>query len=312
MSYKNYENESISYVEDENIGFNEKKIKDNILIIKRNMIYAEENLENLKNNLISKRIIEALHQEIQQIYLKVIETESLFREWEIKFAEDPFEKQKKKYIFEKLNIHFKHEVNKLEKISMNVKKAANELPNIENGEMSYPNNINNHNNYDYSQKKKKKNFISSDIVNDDNFILNLNNTYNNNDITTLASSNNDFFDASNLSDYELDQFNENDLLIESEIANERFEGIKKIQGQVAQAQEVFKDLANLVFTQKENIEILNNNVHDTNINSLNTAKELKKTYHNVKQKRMYWCLIAVTLIIFIYFVYFKLLRISIF
>ncbi|KAI4835626.1 syntaxin [Plasmodium brasilianum] len=298
MSYKNYERAKITYVEEGKEDNNEKKIKDNILLIKKNMIYAEENLENLKNNLISKRIIEALHEEIQQIYVKVIETENLFREWEIKFAENPFEKQKKKYIFEKLNIHFKNEVNKLENISVNVKKAANELPNIENGEMHYNNNINN-----ISLNKKKNNkFVSSDFAND-NFILNLEKSYVNND---------DFIESSNLYDYELDQFNENDLLIEHEIANERFEGIKKIQGQVVQAQEVFKDLANLVFTQKENIEILNNNVYDTNVNAFNSAKELKKTYHNVKQQKFTWCLAAITLVIFIYFIYFKLLHFSIF
>ncbi|CRG95906.1 syntaxin, Qa-SNARE family, putative [Plasmodium gallinaceum] len=295
MSYKNYESGHISNIE-EKADDHEKKIKDNILLIKKNMIYAEENLENLKNNLISKRIIEALHEEIQQIYVKVVETESLFREWEIKFAGNPFEKQKKKYIFEKLNIHFKNEVNKLENISVNVKKAANELPNIENGEMNY-NNINNP-----LKKKKSNKFVSSDFAND-NFILNVDKSYVNND---------DFIESSNAFDYELDQFSENDFLIENEIAKERFEGIKKIQGQVAQAQEVFKDLANLVFTQKENIEILNNNVYETSINTFNSAKELKKTYHNVKQQKFSWFLAVVTLLIFIYFIYFKLLHFSFF
>ncbi|SCP06029.1 syntaxin, Qa-SNARE family, putative [Plasmodium ovale] len=337
MSYKNYDSGNIAHVTEEKVGNIEKKIKDNILLIKKNMIYAEENLDNLKNNLISKRIIEALHEEIQQIYVKVIETENLFREWEIKFAENPFEKQKKKYIFEKLNIHFKNEVNKLENISLNVKKAANELPSIQNGEMSYSHSgggrrgiagrkhasggkhssscdhTDSRNsgctivgdeyvNSNTLDKEKGSNFISSDFEND-NFILNVEKGYVNND---------DFIESSNMYDYELDEFNENDLLIESEIANERFEGLKKIQGQVAQAQEVFKDLANLVFTQKENIEILNNNVYDTNINAFNSAKELKKTYHNVKQQRFSWCLAVVTLVLFIYFIYFKLFHLSLF
>ncbi|SCM19717.1 SNARE protein, putative [Plasmodium chabaudi chabaudi] len=276
MSYKNHLSGNTTYIEEENVGNNEKKIKDNILLIKKNMIYAEENLENLKNNLISKRIIESLHEEIHQIYVKVIETENLFRDWEIKFSENPFEKQQKKYIFEKLNIHFKNEVNKLENISLNVKRAANELPNIENGEMRQSlsnikkknsqkmNNSGNNNYYNNSS------FISSEFG-DDNFILNLDKTYENND---------EFIESSNFYDYELDQFNENDLLIESEIANQRYEGIKKIQGQVAQAQEVFKDLANLVFTQRETLDSLNNNIYETNVNTFNSTKELKKTYNN--------------------------------
>ncbi|GAW82834.1 syntaxin 5 [Plasmodium gonderi] len=300
MSYKNYQNENSAIAEEAKVDKNEKKIKDNILLIKKNMIYAEENLENLKNNLISKRIIEALHEEIQQIYVKVIETENLFREWEIKFAENPFEKQKKKYIFEKLNIHFKNEVNKLENISINVKKAANELPNIENGEMNYSN-IKNAKN-----KKLKKNSMNTFGTNnstEDNFILHVDDDFVDND---------DFIESASVYDYELDQFNENDLLIESEIATQRFEGIKKIQCQVAQAQEVFKDLANLVFTQKENIEVLNNNIYDANINTFNSSKELKKTYQNVRQQRLSWCLVVITLFIFTYFIYFKLFHLSVF
>ncbi|CXI17125.1 SNARE protein, putative [Plasmodium berghei] len=308
MSYKNHLSGNTTYIEDEHVGNTEKKIKDNILLIKKNMIYAEENLENLKNNLISKRIIESLHEEIHQIYVKVIETENLFHDWEIKFSENPFEKQQKKYIFEKLNIHFKNEVNKLENISLNVKRAANELPNIENGEMrqslnsikkknSQKANSNGNNNYYNSSS-----FISSEFG-DDNFILNLDKTYENND---------EFIESSNFYDYELDQFNENDLLIESEIANDRYEGIKKIQGQVAQAQEVFKDLANLVFSQKETLNSLNNNIYETNVNTFNSTKELKKTYNNVKHQRISWCLAFITIGIFIYFIYFKLMHITLF
>lgn len=300
MSYKNYENETNIKNDEESDNY-ERKIKENILFIKKNMLYAEENLENLKNNLISKRIIEALHDEIQQIYVKVVETENYFLEWEVKFAGNPFEKQKKKYIFEKLNIHFKNEVNKLENISINVKKAANELPHIQNGEMNYQHSR--PNNSAYTNKRKSKQFIQSDFTND-NFILNVDgNEYDNDD---------DFIESSNYNEYEFDQFSENDFLIESEIAEQRFEGIKKIQGQVAQAQEVFKDFANLVFTQKENIELLNNNVHETNVNTFKTTKELKKKYLSVKQQRMSWFLAIITLIIFIYFIYFKLLHLSFF
>lgn len=306
MSYLKYENERVAYSDrstepNEQPNDYERRIKENIMFIKKNMMYAEENLENLKNNLISKRIIEALHGELQQIYVKVVETESLFREWEIKFAEDPFEKQKKKYIFEKLNIHFKNEVTKLENISINVKKAANELPNIQNGEVDYSNKLNNTGTISSSKIKNKK-FVQSDFTND-NFILNLDKSDFEND--------DEFIESSNMYEYELDQFSENDFLIESEIAEERFSGIKKIQGQVAQAQEVFKDLANLVFTQKENIEVLNNNVYDANVNTFQTTKELKKTYHNVKQQRTTWVIAIVSLIIFIYFLYFKLIRVSV-
>ncbi|GAB68313.1 syntaxin 5 [Plasmodium cynomolgi strain B] len=276
MSYKNYYSENNPLAEEAKADDNEKKIKDNILLIKKNMIYAEENLENLKNNLISKRIIEALHEEIQQIYVKVIETENLFRDWEIKFAENPFEKQKKKYIFEKLNIHFKNEVNKLESISVNVKKAANELPNIENGEMNYS-----HIKNGKGKKIKNSNMntLGTNHFTKDNFILHVDDDFADNDGFV---DNDDFIESASVYDYELDQFNENDHLIESEIATQRFEGIKKIQCQVAQAQEVFKDFANLVFTQKENIEILNNNIYDANINAFNSAKELKKTYQSLE------------------------------
>lgn len=307
MSYLNYENERVAY-SDESSELNEqsddyeRKIKDNILFIKKNMLYAEENLENLKNNLISKRIIEALHGELQQIYVKVVETESLFREWEVKFAGDPFEKQKKKYIFEKLNIHFKNEVTKLENISVNVKKAANEMPNIQNGEINYGNKLNNQAKTNNTNKRKNKNFVQSDFTND-NFILNLDKSDFEND--------DEFIESSNMYEFELDRFSENDFLIENEIAEERFSGIKKIQGQVVQAQEVFRDLANLVFTQKENIEVLNNNVQDAKVNTFQTTKELKKTYHSVKQQRTTWVIAIVSLVIFIYVLYFKLIRVAV-
>ncbi|EUD66534.1 syntaxin 7 [Plasmodium inui San Antonio 1] len=306
MSYKNYYSENNPLAEEAKADDNEKKIKDNILLIKKNMIYAEENLENLKNNLISKRIIEALHEEIQQIYVKVIETENLFRDWEIKFAENPFEKQKKKYIFEKLNIHFKNEVNKLESISVNVKKAANELPNIENGEMSYSHIKNGKGK---KIKNNNENTLGTNHFSKDNFILHVDEDFVDNDDFL---DNDDFIESASVYDYELDQFNENDRLIDEEIATQKFEGIKKIQCQVAQAQEVFKDFAQLVFTQKENIEILNNNIYDANINAFNSAKELKKTYHSVKQQRLSWCLVVITLVIFIYFIYFKLFHLSVF
>ncbi|ANQ06650.1 Syntaxin 5 [Plasmodium coatneyi] len=306
MSYKNYYSENNPLAEEAKADENEKKIKDNILLIKKNMIYAEENLENLKNNLISKRIIEALHEEIQQIYVKVIETENLFRDWEIKFAENPFEKQKKKYIFEKLNIHFKNEVNKLESISVNVKKAANELPNIENGEMNYS-----HIKNAKGEKIKNSNMntLGKNPLTKDNFILHVDEDFPDNDDFV---DNDDFIESASVYDYELDQFNENDRLIDSEIATQRFEGIKKIQCQVAQAQEVFKDFAHLVFTQKENIEILNNNIYDANINAFNSAKELKKTYLSVRQQRLSWCLFVIMLVVFIYFIYFKLFHLSMF
>merc|ERR1711870_139773 len=86
------------------------------------------------------------------------------------------------------------------------------------------------------------------------------------------------------------------------VALEREEGIRRIQGQGSEVNQIFKDLASIVSDQGQQFESLENNAHDASSSTREAVQELKKAVarEGVSRERL-CCMLAVG-ILFLCFV----------
>eukprot|EP00920_Eleutheroschizon_duboscqi_P035463 GHVT01085710.1.p1 GENE.GHVT01085710.1~~GHVT01085710.1.p1 ORF type:complete len:266 (+),score=51.83 GHVT01085710.1:631-1428(+) len=102
----------------------ERTVRENIQNIRKNLQGVEDNLRSLHRNLVSRRIVESLHEKLKAAFGIVVETENLFREWTVHLAGEPQEKARKKFLFEKLSANFKAEVERVQEISIRTQQVA--------------------------------------------------------------------------------------------------------------------------------------------------------------------------------------------
>ena len=90
------------------------------------------------------------------------------------------------------------------------------------------------------------------------------------------------------------QIDHHDVLIA-----EREEGIREIQGQIAEVGEIFQDLAVLVNEQGDLVNDIESNIISSHGHTQQAGKELVKAASHQKSARNRMCMIAVILCIFL-------------
>lgn len=90
------------------------------------------------------------------------------------------------------------------------------------------------------------------------------------------------------------QIDHHDVLI-----SEREEGIREIQGQIAEVGEIFQDLAVLVNEQGDMVNDIESNIISTHGHTQQAGKELVKAAAHQKSARNKMCMLGVILIVFI-------------
>merc|ERR1712017_24719 len=82
-------------------------------------------------------------------------------------------------------------------------------------------------------------------------------------------------------------------------SSEREEGIREIQGQIAEVGEIFQDLAVLVHEQGDMVNDIESNIISSHGHTQQAGKELVKAAAHQKSARNRMCIIAVILLVFL-------------
>ncbi|PHJ17273.1 snare domain-containing protein [Cystoisospora suis] len=105
----------------------DQKIRANIQTIRTNLLAIQENLGNLNRRFVSRRIVESLHDRLRETYDVVLATERLFKAWQVEQQKQPMdtlERQRIRFLYDKLSDHFQEEIKKVHEISERVREAA--------------------------------------------------------------------------------------------------------------------------------------------------------------------------------------------
>merc|ERR1712151_1021688 len=89
-----------------------------------------------------------------------------------------------------------------------------------------------------------------------------------------------------------------DATIRNRIAQEREEGIRRIQGQVSEVNQIFRDLASIVQDQGVQFESIENQAESSSANTKQAVTELKKAVDRQKGAReRLCCMLAVAIVV---------------
>lgn len=221
-------------------------IRANIQTVRGNLQSIEANLRNLNRNFISRRIVESLHDKLKQTFEIILRTETAFKAWLQEQQQTPLseqeaaERQKDKFLFEKLFAHFQAEIRRVQELSEKVRGAAERAADPASSlqglaPASVP----------FDSNGVVLDMENADAYGDDSLFIS-------DDTKEIA---------------EFDFVSENEALLSRTVADERFQGIRRIHAQVSQANHIFKDLASLIFSQGETLTSIETQMQDAHEHS---------------------------------------------
>eukprot|EP00922_Rhytidocystis_sp_ex-Travisia-forbesii_P053729 GHVS01079741.1.p1 GENE.GHVS01079741.1~~GHVS01079741.1.p1 ORF type:complete len:456 (+),score=115.10 GHVS01079741.1:234-1601(+) len=391
----------------------EKAVRRNIQQIRTNLQSTDEHLENLSRRMVSRRIVETLHERLKQTYQIVVETEGILAEWEANLAGHPFEKHKRKFSFEKLKAHFEAEVDRVKEVSQRVQSVATHV-----AHQTSPMDATTNHQTQYDGRRAGRicggtggSSGGSDFVTGtdyDDFTMECSSNVcdgsgrgggggmvgvvggkqqqdnNNADILLLddppptsivvtqtnrsssavgesdsgghnrhkgdttggglgvlsrvgwsrgvnreamvasadsataawqplpcvatagVGGRNQQWKKQQLDMSELEDSSEHDCLLQRSVADDRLRGIKKIEHQVAQANQIFRDLASLVVSQDSHLDSLDSSLQTSSSNAKGASLELQKAYslqRNTRRRRLFLFLFVCILLVVVFFVF---------
>ncbi|PHJ23165.1 snare domain-containing protein [Cystoisospora suis] len=89
----------------------------------------------------------------------------------------------------------------------------------------------------------------------------------------------------------MEEVAEHDSLLQRTVADERHKGLQRIHGQVKQANQIFKDLAQLVLQQGSSIESIESQMQSAHSQIKGAASELYKAHQVQRRSRQRRCLV---------------------
>lgn len=217
----------------------EQQIKANIQEMQENVRYAGEQLDRSRKCCLSKRIGDNVDKSLERSQELAQETEQLFREWTVHLAGEPSVRHKKKFSYEKLQKAFQDEVGRLKDAGRRAIAVRQEAFNAEGRHTSAS-----------SIECLAMCGDQGSSMSDEEHCL-------------LAPS-------------EVAVIGE-DVAIQNRMAIERQEGIKRIQSQVTEVNQMFRDLASMVSDQGQHFETIEQQAETASSNTKDVVKELKKT-----------------------------------
>ncbi|KAL8428561.1 hypothetical protein Efla_003332 [Eimeria flavescens] len=230
-------------------------VRANIQIIRGNLQSIDANLRNLNRNFISRRIVESLHDKLKQTFEVILQTENTFKAWlqeqqqATGSGQEALAKQRDKFLFDKLFAHFQAEIRRVQDLSERVRDAAERAADPAA--------------FGSGSEKMGESELNSQSR-DSGVILDMENAGAYGDVGDPDSL---FISEDPREIAEFDFVTENDALLSRAVAEERFQGIRRIHAQVSQANHIFKDLANLIFSQGETLNSIETQMQDAHAHS---------------------------------------------
>jgi len=242
----------------------ERSIKANVQEIQDSVRRAGEQLEQSQRSFLSKRISESLERFLQRSRELSQETEQLFRDWTVHLAGEPAERHRKKFSYEKLQKAFEEEVTHLKDVARRFIAAQQEEQSA-------------HRNSGHSGSVECRN-----VCDDSGF---------------------SFCGDSDVEHGLLDDSGTaQDVTIRNRIAQEREEGIRRIQSQVHEVNQIFRDLASIVQEQGHDLETVAGTTQSASSNTKQAVGELKKSVDRQRGSRERLCCMLSAAIVFLFFI----------
>jgi len=216
----------------------EQQIRANIQDMQENVRLASEQLDRCRKSCLSKRIGDSFDKALDRSQDLAQETEQLFRDWTVHLAGEPTVRHKKKFSFEKLQKAFQDEVGRLKDTGRRAISVRQAA--LKSGSGS-------------SMECLAVCGDQGSSMSDEEHCL-------------LAPSSSS--EAATIGD---------DVALQSRMTMERAEGIKRIQSQVTEVNQMFRDLASIVSDQGQQFDTIEQQAESASSNTKSATKELKKT-----------------------------------
>lgn len=224
-----------------------------------NVRLATEQLERCRKSCLSKRIGDSVDKALEQGHDLTEVTEQLFRDWTVHLAGEPSVRFKSKFVYEKLHKALQDEAGRLKAVGRRTIAARQEA--LKAGPGS-------------SMECLPMCEDQGSSIDDEEHCL----------LAPTSSS-----QVATIGD---------EVAIESRIAIERAEGIKRIQSQVTEVNQMFRDLASIASDQGQQLETIEQQTESAASNAKIATKELKKTY---KRQRSHFeklcCMLVLSMLV---------------
>jgi len=234
----------------------ERSIKANIQEMQDNIRDASEQLDRAQRNYLSKRMTESLDKSLERSRELSQQTEHLLRDWFVQFAGEPSERHRKKFSYEKLHKAFDQELMHLKEVARRAVVAQQEAA-AQDARLSNSNNMGN-------MVEEQ----SSTTCGDES------------EQGLLDDTDTNLVSRSSMQE---------DMTIRNRIAQEREEGIKRIQSQVCEVNQIFRDLATIVQEQGKQFESIEQNAEQASTSTKQAVQELRKTVERQRGARERLC-----------------------
>lgn len=246
----------------------ERSIKANIQEMQESVRMASEQLERAQRSFLSKRMGEILDKYLEKSHELAQQTETLFRDWTLHLADEPSERHRKKFSFEKLQKTFEEEVAHLKDVARKVMAAQQETSGACN-------------------KLGPSKVLECHSVCEDQGVIDA-------EIDEEQGLLNDQDSPQHANRMAMEE----DTMMQGRIAQEREEGIRRIRNQVSEVNQIFRDLASLVGEQGQQLETIEQQAEVASCNSKQTVRELKKAVDRQRSSReQLCCLLTIAILV---------------
>jgi syntaxin 7 len=234
--------------------------------MQENVRLANEHLDRCQRMSFSKRLGDSLEQSLDRSQTLAQEAEQLFRDWTVHLAGEPTARHKKKFSYDKLQKAFRDEVDRLKDVSRRAI-AIRQASLKAEGRPSLATSI------------ECLAMCEGQGSSDEEHCL----------LAPSASS-------------EVATIDE-DVALQNRISVEREEGIKRIQSQVKDVNQMFRDLASIVSDQGQQLETIEHQAESASSNTAQAVKELKKTSKRQRgQFERLCCMLLVAMLVLCFFI----------
>lgn len=239
----------------------EKSIKTNIREMQDCIRKASDQLEQTQRRVISSRMSESFQTQLERCNDLSQKTDQLFRDWTVQLAGEPWEKHRKKFSYEKLQKAFEDEVAHLKDLGRRAVQVEQQAKSA--AEHALPMEC---------HAMCEDQGVSSACDDDSSIGL----------LDDSAS-------ASRVQE---------DAGLRLRVAEERAEGIRRIQSQVAEVNQIFHDLASIVQDQGQQFESIEQQAESAVISTKQAGQELKKAVDRQRSTReRLCCMMAAALVV---------------
>jgi len=254
----------------------ERNIRSNIQAMQDSVRKVSEKLEQAQRSFFSKRVGESLDKCLEQSHELARQTEQLFREWQVHLAGEPAERHRKKFSIEKLQKAFDEEAAHLKDVAQRAAQTQQEAISAGQCGLSSSGGFECRSICDEQDAGDEDDDCERGLLDD-----------------SVASRDQACMQV---------QAQEQDATIRNRIAQEREEGIKRIQCQVSEVNQIFRDLASIVADQGQQIGSIESQAETTASSTKQAVQELKKAVDRQRGAREKLCCLLATAVLFLCFI----------